>query len=226
MKLRTSYALKEGGDRDFAISTTHLSGSNGSVEQIHWAQNDGTPPFASAAGHGGIAAGRARAAGDGVPLPGAVATRQHRRRARQSRQCRGAGLCDVSGRRVRGGRRAGAVKSLVVWASTRSGCAQSRSTGGSTRGRLRYEPRALSLSVLAHWIVTGASSRSREEKQDEQDDQDDPEQDIGFLSSRFLEVDTERRPTHRSHVAWSRNRSSRRRGRALRPGFPVSSTCG
>ncbi len=46
MKLRTSYALKEGGERDFAISTTHLSGANGKVEQIHWAHNDGTPPFA------------------------------------------------------------------------------------------------------------------------------------------------------------------------------------
>jgi glutamate synthase (NADPH/NADH) small chain len=46
MKLRTSYALKEGGDRDFAISTTRLSGSNGTVEHIHWAQNDGVPPFA------------------------------------------------------------------------------------------------------------------------------------------------------------------------------------
>ena len=46
MKLRTSYALKEGGERDFAISTTRLSGSNGIVEQIHWAHNDGTPPFA------------------------------------------------------------------------------------------------------------------------------------------------------------------------------------
>ena len=45
MKLRTSYALKEGGVRDFAITTTHLSGSNGSVERIHWSQNDGTPPF-------------------------------------------------------------------------------------------------------------------------------------------------------------------------------------
>ena len=44
MKLRTSYALKEGGDRDFAISTTHLTG-NGKVEQIHWAQNAGVPPF-------------------------------------------------------------------------------------------------------------------------------------------------------------------------------------
>jgi glutamate synthase (NADPH) small chain len=43
MKLRTSYALKEGGDRDFAISTTKLTG-NGRVEQIHW-QNAGTPPF-------------------------------------------------------------------------------------------------------------------------------------------------------------------------------------
>ncbi|MFN0152919.1 MAG: glutamate synthase subunit beta [Gaiella sp.] len=45
MKLRTSYALKEGGERDFAISTTRLSGSNGSVERIHWAQNTGVPPF-------------------------------------------------------------------------------------------------------------------------------------------------------------------------------------
>jgi glutamate synthase (NADPH/NADH) small chain len=44
MKLRTSYALKEGGDRDFAISTTKLTG-NGKVEEIHWAQNAGIPPF-------------------------------------------------------------------------------------------------------------------------------------------------------------------------------------
>jgi glutamate synthase (NADPH/NADH) small chain len=44
MKLRTSYALKEGGDRDFAISTTKLTG-NGSVQEIHWQQNAGTPPF-------------------------------------------------------------------------------------------------------------------------------------------------------------------------------------
>jgi glutamate synthase (NADPH) small chain len=44
MKLRTSYALKEGGERDFAISTTQLTG-NGRVQQIHWAQNTGVPPF-------------------------------------------------------------------------------------------------------------------------------------------------------------------------------------
>ena len=45
MKLRTSYALKEGGERSFAISTTHLSG-DGRVQAIHWQQNAGEPPFA------------------------------------------------------------------------------------------------------------------------------------------------------------------------------------
>jgi glutamate synthase (NADPH/NADH) small chain len=44
MKLRTSYALKEGGERDFSISTTQLTG-NGRVEAIHWARNIGKPPF-------------------------------------------------------------------------------------------------------------------------------------------------------------------------------------
>jgi glutamate synthase (NADPH/NADH) small chain len=44
MKLRTSYALHEGGERDFAISTTQLSG-NGRVREIHWQQNSGVPPF-------------------------------------------------------------------------------------------------------------------------------------------------------------------------------------
>ena len=45
MKLRTSYALKEGGSRSFAVSTTGLSG-NGRVEQIDWMRNSGAPPFA------------------------------------------------------------------------------------------------------------------------------------------------------------------------------------
>jgi len=44
MKLRTSYALKEGGDRSFALTTTHLSG-DGRVERIHWQRNTGAPPF-------------------------------------------------------------------------------------------------------------------------------------------------------------------------------------
>jgi glutamate synthase (NADPH/NADH) small chain len=50
MKLRIPYALKEGGERDFAISTTRLTGSNGHVEQIHWAENSGVPPFELLAG--------------------------------------------------------------------------------------------------------------------------------------------------------------------------------
>ena len=49
VKLRTSYALKEGGERSFSISTTGLSGS-GRVERINWMQNSGTPPFEPIAG--------------------------------------------------------------------------------------------------------------------------------------------------------------------------------
>ncbi len=49
VKLRTSYALKEGGERDFAISTTKLTG-NGNVEQVHWVQNSGKPPFEAVPG--------------------------------------------------------------------------------------------------------------------------------------------------------------------------------
>ncbi len=45
LKLRVPYALKEGGSRDFSISTTALSGSGGQVEQIHWSRNSGAPPF-------------------------------------------------------------------------------------------------------------------------------------------------------------------------------------
>src|SRR4029077_3819951 len=45
MKLRMSYALKEGGERDFAVSIAQLPGRNGRVEQIHWQQNSGVPPF-------------------------------------------------------------------------------------------------------------------------------------------------------------------------------------
>jgi glutamate synthase (NADPH/NADH) small chain len=49
MKLRVPYALKEGGVRDFAISTAEFIG-NGQVEQIRWSQNSGTPPFEPVAG--------------------------------------------------------------------------------------------------------------------------------------------------------------------------------
>jgi glutamate synthase (NADPH/NADH) small chain len=49
-KLRTSYALKEGGARAFSISTTGLTGRDGRVEKIHWQQNSGVPPFELVAG--------------------------------------------------------------------------------------------------------------------------------------------------------------------------------
>jgi len=44
VKLRVPYALKEGGVRDFAISTTEFHG-NGRVQEIRWMQNSGSPPF-------------------------------------------------------------------------------------------------------------------------------------------------------------------------------------
>jgi len=51
VKLRTSYALKEGGERDFAISTTALTGDeHGHVSEIHWVQNSGAPPFEAVPG--------------------------------------------------------------------------------------------------------------------------------------------------------------------------------
>jgi glutamate synthase (NADPH/NADH) small chain len=49
MKYRRSYAIKEGGEQDFSISTTQLTG-NGSVQEIHWMQNSGRPPFDPVAG--------------------------------------------------------------------------------------------------------------------------------------------------------------------------------
>jgi glutamate synthase (NADPH) small chain len=49
MKLRTSYALEEGGERDFSISTTRFEG-DGAVERIVWQRNTGAPPFDLVAG--------------------------------------------------------------------------------------------------------------------------------------------------------------------------------
>jgi glutamate synthase (NADPH/NADH) small chain len=44
MKLRVSYALEEGGERSFAITTTELHGDD-RVREIRWQQNAGEPPF-------------------------------------------------------------------------------------------------------------------------------------------------------------------------------------
>jgi glutamate synthase (NADPH/NADH) small chain len=45
MKLRTSYALKEGGERWFSISTNAFEGREGRVSAINWQRNTGVPPF-------------------------------------------------------------------------------------------------------------------------------------------------------------------------------------
>jgi glutamate synthase (NADPH) small chain len=45
MKLRTSYALKEGGERWFSISTTAFESRDGRVGAISWQRNTGVPPF-------------------------------------------------------------------------------------------------------------------------------------------------------------------------------------
>jgi glutamate synthase (NADPH/NADH) small chain len=50
MKLRTSYALKEGGERWFSISTTGFEGGDGRVAAIGWQHNIGEPPFAPVPG--------------------------------------------------------------------------------------------------------------------------------------------------------------------------------
>ena len=49
VKLRTPYSLKEGGEREFSISTTGFSGE-GRVERVDWLHNTGTPPFAPVPG--------------------------------------------------------------------------------------------------------------------------------------------------------------------------------
>ena len=72
MKLRTSYALKEGGERDFAISTTQLHAATARSSEIHWAQNSRRAAVRADPGHRGVASGRARAARDGLPRPGAA----------------------------------------------------------------------------------------------------------------------------------------------------------
>ena len=49
VKYRRSYAIKEGGEQIYSLSTTGLSG-DGRVERIHWCSNTGTPPFEAVPG--------------------------------------------------------------------------------------------------------------------------------------------------------------------------------
>jgi glutamate synthase (NADPH/NADH) small chain len=49
VKYRRSYAIDEGGEQIYSLSTTGLSG-DGRVERIHWVRNSGAPPFEPVAG--------------------------------------------------------------------------------------------------------------------------------------------------------------------------------
>ena len=106
MKLRRSYAIKEGGEQDFSLSTTALTGSNGRVEEIHWVRNTGRPPFDADPGHRGVAPCRSGAARDGLPVARAGAARRARRGEGRARQREGRRLRHLGRRRVRRRRRA------------------------------------------------------------------------------------------------------------------------
>ena len=74
MKLRLSYAMKEAqdaarGELDFSIVTTQLHAARGRVDAMHVAQAAPEPPFAPVPGTEQRAAGRPRAARDGLPAP-------------------------------------------------------------------------------------------------------------------------------------------------------------
>ena len=60
MKLRMSYALKEGGERSFAISTTRFTGADGRVAAIHWQENSRRAAVRADRRHRGVASRRAR----------------------------------------------------------------------------------------------------------------------------------------------------------------------
>ena len=100
VKLRTSYALKEGGDRDFAISTTKLTG-NGNVEEVHWVQNSGKPPFDAIEGTDESHPVELVLLAMGFLLARAGAARGAGRRARRARQRQGGRVLDVRRGRVR-----------------------------------------------------------------------------------------------------------------------------
>ena len=99
------YALKEGGERDFAISTTKLTG-NGRVEQIHWVQNSGKPPFDAIPGTEESHPADLVLLAMGFLHPEQPLLERARRREGPARQRQGRRLRDLGRRRVRGRRRA------------------------------------------------------------------------------------------------------------------------
>ena len=104
MKLRTSYALKEGGERDFSISTTGFEGAAGDVERIVWARNAGVPPFELVPGSEESRPAELVLLAMGFLGPEAAAARPARRRARRARQRQRRPVRDLAARRLCGRR--------------------------------------------------------------------------------------------------------------------------
>ena len=88
MKYRRSYAIKEGGEQDFSISTTAFTG-NGRVRGDPLGAELRPAAVRLVPGHRGVAPGRPRAAGDGLPVARAGAARGARRREGRARQRQG-----------------------------------------------------------------------------------------------------------------------------------------
>ena len=161
MKLRTSYALKEGGDRDFAISTTHLSGSNGSVEHIHWAQNDGAPPFAPLPGTEESRPAELVLLAMGFLHPEPLLLEQLgvERDGRGNAAAPGYAT-SVDGVFAAGDARRG--QSLVVWAINEGRlCAEQVDSMARREGAMRERIAPSRRALDGPLVVTGASSRSR-----------------------------------------------------------------
>ena len=120
---RLSYAMKEAqsagvGELDFSIVTTRFTGDgDGGVDALHVARGRAGAAVRSGRRHRARAAGRARAARDGLPAPRARRLLERaRRRARRARQRRGVEpyATSVEGVFAAGDARRG--QSLIVWA--------------------------------------------------------------------------------------------------------------
>ncbi len=105
MKLRTSYALKEGGERDFAVSTTVLSGKQRPRRADPLDGEHRCAALRPHPGHRGGAAGRPRPARDGLPRAGPARPRGVRGRGRRARERERAGVRDERRRGLRRRRR-------------------------------------------------------------------------------------------------------------------------
>ena len=136
LQLRMESSHEEGGQREWAVATTHFTGdADGNVKQLHGIRVTPAPKFDPIPGTEFTHGRGSGAAGDGIHGSGeARAGGTVGREARRARECRGerAGLADFASRRVRGGRRA--ARAVAGGVGDRRG-AQGRRGGGSIPAR-------------------------------------------------------------------------------------------